>query len=59
MADVKRILKESGMQAAMVENCGMEKEQLFFSTEEIPEEAGYYSLLVVKEEKTEKGRTGA
>ena len=49
MADVKRILKEQGLPAAMIENCGMPEERIFRSAEEIPEDAGYYSLIIVKE----------
>ena len=41
----------------MVENCGMENEKLYFGAHEIPEQAGYYSLLVVKEKQT-GGRKG-
>ena len=55
MADVKRLLHEKGLDAMMVENCGMEEERIYLSTGEIPEEAGYYSLLVVKEK---NGRGG-
>ncbi len=55
MADVKRLLDEKGLDAMMVENCGMEEERIYLSTGEIPEEAGYYSLLVVKEK---NGRGG-
>ena len=47
--DVKKILIEKGMEAEMVENCGMENERVYLSAEEIPEQAGYYSLLIVKE----------
>ena len=54
MSDVKRLLDEKGLDAMMVENCGMEEERIYLSTGEIPEEAGYYSLLVVKE-KNERG----
>ena len=36
----------------MVENCGMENEKVYLSAEEIPEQAGYYSLLIVKEKST-------
>ena len=55
MSDVKRLLDEKGLDAMMVENCGMEEERIYLSTGEIPEEAGYYSLLVVKEK---NGRGG-
>lgn len=52
MADVKQILMEKGLDAEMVENCGMENEKVYLSVEEIPERAGYYSLLIVKEKST-------
>lgn len=49
IGEVKRILVENGMEAEMVENCGMPAERLYYGAEAIPEQAGYYSLLVVKE----------
>ena len=52
MSDVKQILMEKGLEAEMVENCGMENEKVYLSAEEIPEQAGYYSLLIVKEKST-------
>lgn len=51
ISDVRRLLLEKGLEAEMVENCGMENERVYLSAEEIPEEAGYYSLLIVKERK--------
>lgn len=49
MAKVKGILRERKLEAVMIENCGMENEKIYHSLEEIPEEAGYYSLIIVKE----------
>lgn len=46
---LKRIIKEQGVPVRMVENCGMETERIYDSVDEIPEQAGYYSLLVLKE----------
>lgn len=34
----------------MIENCGMPNEQIYHSVEEIPDQASYYSIIVVKEE---------
>jgi precorrin-2/cobalt-factor-2 C20-methyltransferase len=48
LKELKQQLKEHGLQASMVENCGMEGEKVYRSLEEIPEEAGYFSLLIVK-----------
>lgn len=46
---VKEALQEAGCEAYMVENCGMENEKVYRSAAEINENAGYYSLLIVKE----------
>lgn len=51
MNQVKDILRESGRKVVMVENCGMENERIYRSTEEIPDDAGYYSLIIAKESK--------
>lgn len=50
--EVKKQLLEKNLDAVMIENCGMIDEKVYHHTSEIPEDAGYYSLLIVKEEKT-------
>ena len=55
MPEVKRILKAKNAKATMVENCGMENEKIYGSVDEIPEDAGYYSLLIVKDSKAGRG----
>ncbi len=52
MQQVKEILKSSGREVVMVENCGMEQERIYRSAEEIPDDAGYYSLIIAKELKS-------
>lgn len=42
-------LKTKDCQASMVENCGMEDERMYRSLDEIKDDAGYYSLIIVKE----------
>lgn len=49
MPAVKRAVKDAGLSMQMVENCGMPGEHIYQSAEEIPEDAGYYSLIIVKE----------
>lgn len=49
MGQVKEILRESGRDVVMVENCGMDSEQIYHGVEEIPDDAGYYSLIIAKE----------
>lgn len=51
MNQVKEILAKSRHQVLMVENCGMENEHVYRSLEEIPDDAGYYSLIIAKEKK--------
>lgn len=49
MGDVKENLRRRGSSCRMIENCGMEDEKIYDSVEEIPDQAGYYSLIIVKE----------
>lgn len=49
MSDVKRQLLETGAKAVMIENCGMPGEKIYNCAEEIPDHAGYYSLIIIKE----------
>lgn len=49
MAKVKEELQKRNDSAVMIENCGMENEKIYRSVEEIPEDAGYYSLIIAKE----------
>jgi len=51
LKQVKEIIKKSGRDAVMVENCGMQKEQVYLHADEIPDTAGYYSLIIAKEAK--------
>ncbi|MGL5433850.1 MAG: precorrin-2 C(20)-methyltransferase [Lachnospiraceae bacterium] len=53
LSETKRRIQEVGMEAMMVENCGMDQERVCRSVEEIREDAGYYSLIIVKEQKDE------
>lgn len=49
LLQIKQMLSEKGMDAEMVENCGMESERRYLSVEEMPDEAGYYTIILVKE----------
>ena len=51
MAEVKQMIRESGRTAMAVENCSMPGEKVYRSLEEIPDSAGYFSLIIVKENK--------
>ena len=47
---VKEKIKQAGAEGMMIENCGMPDEKIYKSVDEIPENAGYYSLIIVKEQ---------
>ena len=47
MQQVRESILNSGQDAVMIENCGMEDEKIYRSAEEIPESSGYYSLIIV------------
>lgn len=49
MAKVKDLLRSSGRDVQAVENCSMETEKVYRSVEEIPDDAGYFSLIIAKE----------
>lgn len=49
MKQVKESIEKSGQKAVMIENCGMPSEKIYRSAKEIPEDSGYYSLIIVKE----------
>lgn len=46
---VKELLRQENCSCRMVENCGMPDEKIYECLEDIPEKAGYYSVIVVKE----------
>ena len=45
------ILKASGRRVSAVMNCGMENEAVYRSADEIPDDAGYFSLVIAKEQR--------
>lgn len=49
LPEIRNALKNHGMNACMVENCGLPDEKRYRSTAEIPEQSGYYTLLIVQE----------
>ena len=46
---VKEVLQQQDAQVVMIENCGMPGEKVYYGADAIPEDAGYYSLIIVKE----------
>lgn len=50
ISKVRDLVKERHNSAVMVENCGMENERIYENLDDVPEDASYYSLIIVKEE---------
>ncbi len=51
ISQVKGLLAETGLDVQAVENCSMENEKIYKSLDEIPDDAGYFSLIIAKERK--------
>ena len=49
MREVKEMLGKSGRRVQAVIDCGMDSEKVCRSLEEIPDDAGYFSLIIAKE----------
>lgn len=47
MREVKELIVGSGQKAYFIENCGMENERIIEDVTQMPDCAGYYSLLIV------------
>lgn len=45
---IKEKLAEEGMQASLIENCGLEGEKRYNSLAEMPDKAGYFSIVIVR-----------
>ncbi len=48
LADLKQTLSETEKEIYCIENCGMENERVYFGLEELPDEAGYYTLVIAR-----------
>ena len=51
MKETKELLAASGRRVCCVENCGMKNEKVYHSAEEIPDDAGYFSLVIAREKR--------
>jgi precorrin-2/cobalt-factor-2 C20-methyltransferase len=48
MPEIKELLRRNGLEACCVENCGMETERVYRCLDDIPDDAGYFSLILAK-----------
>lgn len=49
MKETKELLKKSGKMVLAVENCSMPGEKIYNSLKEIPDDAGYFTLILAKD----------
>lgn len=49
LAAVKAAVAQTTDDIYMIENCGMENERMVYGAQNMPDDAGYYSLIIVKE----------
>ncbi len=49
MNEIKKLLADSGRDVMMVENCSMPDEKVYRGVDEIPDDAGYFSLIIAKQ----------
>ena len=49
LKEVKELVMKSGQKAYFIENCGMENERIIEDVTQMPDCAGYYSLLILYE----------
>ena len=47
------VKSEENMYVAMIENCGMEREEVVTGVDNLPEEAGYYTTVILRKQKIE------
>lgn len=50
MPQIKEKLRQQGISATLIENCGMENENIYNCIDDIPDNPSYYSLIIIKEE---------
>ena len=48
LSEIKKAIIKTGRRATLVENCGMINEKVYPDISSFPDEAGYFSLLIVK-----------
>lgn len=49
MKETKALIRRSGRKASAVLDCGMESEKICRSVDEIPDDAGYFSLIISRQ----------
>ena len=48
MGELKDKIRRAGKEAWLVENCGMENEKVYSGIGSMPEQTGYFSILIVR-----------
>jgi precorrin-2/cobalt-factor-2 C20-methyltransferase len=47
--ELRQKLMESGKNVYAVENCGMKNQSIYFGAENLPDDAGYFTLIIAKQ----------
>lgn len=50
MRQIKEMLRDKKKEVTMVENCGMENEKIYRSLDDIPDESGYFSVIIARDQ---------
>ena len=53
IGEIRKALQKSARRVWMVENCGMPDEKMYEGAENLPEQAGYYSIVITKNKNNE------
>lgn len=48
LKEIKNKVSECGKTAYMIENCGMADERIYYNVQSMPDEAGYFTVVIVK-----------
>lgn len=49
MSTLKKLLIDNNMKAVMIENCGMDSQKIYKDVNYFPDDASYYSIVIVKD----------
>ncbi len=49
ISELRQKLMESGKNVYAVENCGMKNQSIYFGAENLPDDAGYFTLIIAKQ----------
>lgn len=48
LGKIRKLIEEKGLDAVLVENCGLENEKVYEGVGNMPEKAGYFSIMIIE-----------